>query len=538
MPLKVQVAFQGGGAKLCDLLAAAQVIQELEQQGKIQVTRTAGTSAGAIVACLLGIKDPIGVSIQRLKNKGREVLDALGPVELNLSLLWKLYRGWPIFNDKPLRRLLEHLFEGYRELGELNRPTFVVAADILMGRTQEYVRPSDPLISSIMDSCGIPYFFRSPRNSPGLVDGGICENLPSSVLQQGTEQFGPIVGISFESAPQAPAPENFLEFAKLLVNTSINNSIARAARSLGSNSVHLIQTDIDTFDFHKALQALEGQHFELVKLRCLTWFENFLLASQGKKSEQIVLVGSFQNPQPFASDLMNKVATLYASQSLGSRPKILETNMIVTAYSMVEKGAPYYGSPDLLRTEYKIQPVEVPLPCFSLAMGCEEPATGPTTWTVMDPDNQDCPFVAIPMNGENVLGKLHFKHENTVALFFTPPLPVTAAGERTYKIIQQDTVFDSMKSIASEKRDFMFIVNRKPVSFKRVNLVLYVPERVNAFDVKQYDGNLGVEIAAGRAMTLKELNSLGTPPPGFRAVGWTSSGVQPESAAAAWFIAP
>ena len=34
-PLQIQLAIQGGGAKLCALLAAAEAVQELEAEGKI-----------------------------------------------------------------------------------------------------------------------------------------------------------------------------------------------------------------------------------------------------------------------------------------------------------------------------------------------------------------------------------------------------------------------------------------------------------------------------------------------------------------------
>jgi hypothetical protein len=168
-------------------------------------------------------------------------------------------------------------------------------------------------------------------------------------------------------------------------------------------------------------------------------------------------------------------------------------------------------------------------------MGSEVQATGPTTWTVTDTDSHDCPFVAIPMDSKRVLGDIHFKHENAVALFFTPPL--ASSEERTYKIAQQDTIFDSMKSLLLAKRDFLLLVNRKSAQFERVNLVLYIPNSFGTLGVAQYDGPTALKVTPGRTMTASELSALGTPPPDFRAVGWTASGVEPESMVAAWFIA-
>lgn len=53
MTKPIQLSFQGGGAKIIDLLAAAEAIQEKSASGEIVISRVAGTSAGSIVATLL-----------------------------------------------------------------------------------------------------------------------------------------------------------------------------------------------------------------------------------------------------------------------------------------------------------------------------------------------------------------------------------------------------------------------------------------------------------------------------------------------------
>ena len=54
-PMNIQISFQGGGARLALLLAAAEAIRELESgpEPLIKVTRIAGTSAGAIIGAFL-----------------------------------------------------------------------------------------------------------------------------------------------------------------------------------------------------------------------------------------------------------------------------------------------------------------------------------------------------------------------------------------------------------------------------------------------------------------------------------------------------
>lgn len=52
-PVPIQVVFQGGGAKLASLMAVCEVLQDSQKAGKIEITRTAGSSAGAISAVML-----------------------------------------------------------------------------------------------------------------------------------------------------------------------------------------------------------------------------------------------------------------------------------------------------------------------------------------------------------------------------------------------------------------------------------------------------------------------------------------------------
>src|SRR5437879_13740961 len=49
---EVQLAIQGGGAKICCLLAAMDAVQALQKDKVLKVTKVAGTSAGAIVGSL------------------------------------------------------------------------------------------------------------------------------------------------------------------------------------------------------------------------------------------------------------------------------------------------------------------------------------------------------------------------------------------------------------------------------------------------------------------------------------------------------
>jgi predicted acylesterase/phospholipase RssA len=62
-PEKIQLAIQGGGAKIVDIMATIEAIEDLERKNLIKVTKIAGTSAGAIVGSFFAA----GISMQSVR---------------------------------------------------------------------------------------------------------------------------------------------------------------------------------------------------------------------------------------------------------------------------------------------------------------------------------------------------------------------------------------------------------------------------------------------------------------------------------------
>jgi len=279
-PFKVQLAIQGGGAKICALLAAAEAIQQLEEEGKIQVTRLAGTSAGALTACLLATGKPIQKIKQRLIDRGEQDLKKLFPEMRTWRKYWRILTGEPLYNISSLRELLTEYFGNeFVTFENLKLPVFVVAADIVSGDKKVYKSADDKIIEALINSCALPYVFRAPRNINGsaIVDGGICENLPSDELAGDVKRYGEIIGIALEPTAASVPPWNVIDFSKALLNTAINNSVSRARLSLAEGKVFTIPTDVDTFDWKKAIgDGLGLNHYERVKLETEKWFNGLL----------------------------------------------------------------------------------------------------------------------------------------------------------------------------------------------------------------------------------------------------------------------
>ena len=78
MPFKMQLAIQGGGARLALLMAAASPIQKLIRDEKIELTRVVGTSAGAIVAAFLAADVDIETFREVLLARREELLRSFG----------------------------------------------------------------------------------------------------------------------------------------------------------------------------------------------------------------------------------------------------------------------------------------------------------------------------------------------------------------------------------------------------------------------------------------------------------------------------
>ena len=274
-PIKVQIAIQGGGARLVALIAAMQALEQLESEGHIQVTRLAGTSAGAIAAVLFAAKIPMS-AVRHVLTSRREQLVEAWRLPSGFGALIRVFLGRALWNadilENELRKLLieqgrsklKGKLDQNAGLGDLEPPVMTVATDLDALKPHIH-RDGDGILSSIMHSSALPFLFRAHKSNPrNPVDGGICDNLPASCLMGEKEEaeFGPTIGISFFADKPTKGPAGVLEYALAIVNSSINHSVERSKQLLGPRCIQLV-TKIQTFDFEMALgDAGLGQAFD------------------------------------------------------------------------------------------------------------------------------------------------------------------------------------------------------------------------------------------------------------------------------------
>jgi predicted acylesterase/phospholipase RssA len=572
MAVKMQLAIQGGGAKICDLLAAAEVIEDLWNTDKIEVTRVAGTSAGSIVACILASREKTAAAFRTtLRTDGAKFLKAIVPAHVAKVLqpaqgTWRVRRWWdvgslalrrvvwghPLFEERQLRQLLESFFGEATTLATLNIETFVIAADVRDGRPEKYSksgRGDEKIVRCLLDSCGIPYFFRAPRNlgSRAFVDGGVCENLPSDFLLDASDQlkrkhdleeFGPVIGISFDddNTPHREPEKGFLEFSMALMDTFISNSVYRAKQSIGSDAVYEIKTKIDTFDFNQALEVgLGDEHYNDVKKEAGIWFAKLISALEEKSQNLLVTLSNpWAHKTRESADVMLQVGDAYEKGFKNLKYKLTEASMIAVAYCLLPKEDLRSRYDDKQIYRLAIEPEDEDGSVSSIGVSVDDRARYPD-WTLRNhgggEKSQKVDITVVPMirrvrpkqadetkQGESEQGA----GEDWALLFFHPPVTKETAP---YMVKETCEIPSMMAPLKDEGRDYLLleaVVN----TIDQANLVLILPSEFRKAHQMRPAGleKDATRDASGRLMTAEELDQCLRNieiPKGFEAVGWT-----------------
>ncbi len=544
-PLKIQLAIQGGGAKICALIAAAEALQDLEEAGKIEITRLAGTSAGAIVACFLAPRDPpIRVIRQRLSDLGESELRKTFPHRTRTGMMGRILFGNPVYDAKKLRGFLEKFF-GDKKIGELKRPVFIKAADLLRGKGKSFTAKDDEfVIDRLVDSCALPFVLRAWRNigTYPLVDGGICENLPSDDLIDESDEHGEVVAISFRNRGVPKAPEGLWEFSMALIETAINNSMERAKRSLRSGSIINLETHMSTFDFGDKLTAAldeNSDHYKLIKLEVEKWFDKTFLVQQDPAKQTLIVGDPWKAGEstPEGMGTMADLREVYLRQHHDARFEISRSAMVITANSLLGKDDPRADTPDIVRQVVDLKPVDLPIYCYRLRLGAHPNAVfeDRASWTVRDANGEPVETCAFPIadpqapeeDGSESNGPKP-DYARDVLLFFLPPLAVDDESRKPYRVSQQTLVTGAMAPLRVKGRDGLANTNTRPSGdVGRTDIVLFVPTSFPKIRWMPLD-EPGAEVLAPVEMSQGQIQAYGEPPPGFLALGWTGENLPPK----------
>jgi predicted acylesterase/phospholipase RssA len=299
-PVKIQVVFQGGGAKLCALMAVVGVLREFEDRGLITVGRSAGSSAGAIAAVMLASDKPVSSFISELKEIAPTYVSKIGAT--GLYGYWRMWRGKALYDRLVLADFFRDLFcsDSDQRVKDLRLGTEIYFTD-LYSLDARIASTDESIPIALANSCRVPLAFSGFASDDSHVDGGLALNLPVDNLLKHESENGRVIGISFNSKFANKSFDSLIDYTKQLFSAAIQAGVNRSKLLLGPNNVFSIETDIETFDFDRALDVGLSDKFEIIKYQFRDWLTAWL------RDAQPLIPPSPSGPSRFIYPILNAV---------------------------------------------------------------------------------------------------------------------------------------------------------------------------------------------------------------------------------------
>lgn len=309
--MKIHAMFQGGGARVLDMLITAKALRELhDDEGPIQVLSASGVSAGAVAAAALafpdtpkdakhtfdGLLDPKSAFFEYLargtafvtKLKERQTSDKRLSYPEMIDLFFKARRaidGETLLSAGELEKCLKAVFSG-NKISDCVSPSFSVNSpdsqawhDIELRiyaanlNDAERIRMTDDeeIFRAIRYSAALPFIFSSHRSQVELdgnercwTDGGIVgdlavrELLADRNLRNRTKEK--ILAITFE--PEELPTDTAVDYAFSLLDASLASNKHEMERLIDEvgGIVHTLIPSVLPFEFEKALSNLRELH--------------------------------------------------------------------------------------------------------------------------------------------------------------------------------------------------------------------------------------------------------------------------------------
>jgi hypothetical protein len=422
-------------------------------------------------------------------------------------LMSSVAMGRPFWDSRVLGDTLQSIFEnaGVHTLSDLaKKGTEVLVIATSLSESQRVVHRGDvSIVNALLDSAGIPFCFRTWKHGP-IVDGGLCENLPLEELIVDTHNYGPVVAVSFEPSWHA-TPTSLYNFSLSLLDTAINNSVERARRRLGSESLFQVHAQVGTFEFQKAIGRL-GHDYDQEYERARKFFKNFVLTHRRR------LTGD-----PWSNDNVNFMKTLGKVYEIQHQTPLhyKSCEFVVTANCLLEQEK---DEADEVFYQVTFHTLDQPIYCYRLALTDSRTTSSvlsESTWQVTGPGNREIAAMHLPAVDPRTA-------EGRYLLLFFNPVLLPNSGPYTLRF--RDKVFGLMKGIQENGADeLQWTTRRAGMPIEEIKLVLHTPDNVRCGIEGQAKGEYG-----GRKMTNGELAAFQTPHR-FRSIGWIGKDIPPPN---------
>jgi predicted acylesterase/phospholipase RssA len=298
-----RAVFQGGGCRGTALVGA----YEACLRAGVNFSEVAGTSAGAIIAALIGA----GASPEFLREKlnNLDYKSFLGKPEKNndgikekfwrivsfllkltkYKMLTKLVLHGGFYSSLPIENWMRNTLRELRpdvqhpiHFKDLKIPTRIVATDLSACREQVWgtkETPNEDVAFAVRASCSIPFFFQPViKGQSRYVDGGILSNLPAFVYTNGktAHSFANRI-LAFRLIEEN---ENVVSWDPVIISRKLIGAIIDGATELQvslKGSVYTIDiktTNIKATDFDKMTPEIKDNLFDAGKRSTENFIKN------------------------------------------------------------------------------------------------------------------------------------------------------------------------------------------------------------------------------------------------------------------------
>ena len=271
--MEISVVFQGGGAKVFELIAAAKALREKESRD-VKFCRSSGSSAGAIAATMLAINCDIDAIVSQQERLQRLVASNFPASRMKpRNFAYRLWRGRPIFDERSLENAIRGLFElggvdATKPIRDLVRPGMQlrIARSNVRHKTALWAdQTSDiALWEALADSAAIPFAFRMPSssNTPEILDGGLFQNLPAKAAIDGLRPDQVPLGVSFtKQASKDLRDVGVKDYASTIIGSLIDERVEESIEQLRRSHIITIPNERGTFDFESIFDEQFSDRF-------------------------------------------------------------------------------------------------------------------------------------------------------------------------------------------------------------------------------------------------------------------------------------
>lgn len=555
----IQIAFQGGGARFIEMLPIAHALSEAHDNGVINITRVAGSSAGSICAALIACRADFDVARKFIETEGaghagsvrlwcsnfgatspptdcptamvevwRNRLRTIAVVGTNclkaIVAVWTAYRGERLLHREILATFLDELFikaapDSSRQIETINEgdiQLLITGSDLSQSRG--VVFDSGNLIERITHSSAIPFAFHTYRDvaiSP-YVDGGLCENLPVEQLLAKEDFDGPVFCVSISDVKsQLYVPDGAKDYCLQLISASMNHNVYRAKRLVGLSNQIDEKSEIDTFAFEAAVARLSDK----------VWYKGAFDNTMNKihKIAQLYEMVGVDAPSKLsgrlsASKMMHSLFKVFETALGMAEWEYIKSGFVVRAECLHQLLPNQNRSADYIVRIATIRAKGDNLVCFnSSAHLNDESSIIPTAWTCFnETQGRELRVQAIPVKNpadpsDRSIG---------VLIFFEDPLSSVAKGDiltiKSHFLLER-----AMNGLNDKGADYVSVSNPHSILIANVEVVLVYPASFGTISAAVDGISTPMSPTAVQAQYLQNL-------PNYNAIGVSASGLAPN----------